>query len=165
MVGLLCPDEPLPPETIQHYATYLALVATIRTELENEIDTFKDWLKENDLLDGYDDTIDDDDRILTGKELEEHIFNMDLISRQVEKNKKNIDRDTRPVEEFQAPAATEPNRSNSAQIIASILSSLFAGPPVSTEAHRLHPLNSEETHYFELRLLVDEALYRSTHTE
>jgi hypothetical protein len=31
MVGLLCPDEPLPPETIQHYTTYQALVAYIRT--------------------------------------------------------------------------------------------------------------------------------------
>jgi hypothetical protein len=25
MEGLLCPDEPLPPETIQHYATYLSI--------------------------------------------------------------------------------------------------------------------------------------------
>jgi hypothetical protein len=29
MVGLLCPDEPLPPETIQHYTAYASLVATL----------------------------------------------------------------------------------------------------------------------------------------
>jgi hypothetical protein len=35
MVGLLCPVEPLPPETIQHFTTYLTLVSILRIELEN----------------------------------------------------------------------------------------------------------------------------------
>jgi hypothetical protein len=43
MVGLLCPDEPLPPDTIQHYTTYLALVSYIRIKIEVEIDTVQDW--------------------------------------------------------------------------------------------------------------------------
>jgi len=37
-IGLLCPDEPLPPETIQHYAAYLGVVASIDTELVIELD-------------------------------------------------------------------------------------------------------------------------------
>jgi hypothetical protein len=157
MVGLLYPDEPLPPETIQHYTTYLALVAIIRTELEFEIETFHD---------GYDETTDDDrSRILTPEESEERIFNMDLISRQAEKNKKKIDcaqngTCTRPVEELQAAAATEPL--NSAQRISSTLSSIFAGPPVSTEARRLYPPSSDNKLDFALRLLADDALQEQT---
>jgi hypothetical protein len=111
MVGLLCPDEPLPPETIQHYATYLALVATIRIGIEVEIDTFRFEEISDDLLDdyryGYNDT--DDYKERTPEENEECILYTELLFRQAEKGRENINRslagtDARPVEEFQAPA-------------------------------------------------------------
>jgi hypothetical protein len=61
--------------------------------------------------DDDDDTTDDDRRILTPEESDERIFNMDLISRQAEKNKKKIDCHqtgtyARPVEEFQQVPGT-----------------------------------------------------------
>jgi hypothetical protein len=170
MVGLLCPDEPLPPDTIQHYTTYLALVATIRTYIEVKIDLFdEDGSVGDDLLDGYDDTTDDDTtddlRILTQEEREESRRNMDLVSRQAEKNKEKIDRtlagtDTRPVEEFQAPAL---NRLDAAQKLSASMSALFAGPPISAEARRLHrPLTETEEYTYCWRLLADAALQENT---
>ena len=167
MVGLLCPDEPLPPETSQHYSTYLALVATIRTGIDNEIYTDdEDGLVGDDLLDGYEDTTadnttDDDLRIQTLEEEEENRRNQDLISRQAEKSKNKIDKahagtDTRPVEEFQAPA---PDRLDAAQKLSSSMSALFAGLPISAEARRLHrSLTETEKGVFCWRLLADAAL-------
>jgi hypothetical protein len=170
MVGLLCPDEPLPPETIQHYATYLALVAIIRNETEFEIqgvDAFESI--GDDLLDGYDDTPDNDHRIQTPKERAERLRNKDFISRQAEKNKKKIDRaqagtDTRPVEEFQVPAVgSEPNRLNFHQRVSATSSSLFVGPPVSVETRYLHRLLTDtEMMAFNWRRMIDNAFQEHT---
>jgi hypothetical protein len=170
MVGLLCPDEPLPPETIQHYTAYLALVAIIHIEIEVELDTVDDDEVGDDLIDGYEDTITDDYttddlRILSPEEREENRRNHDLISRQAEKNKEKIDRtlagtDTGSVQEFQAPA---PNRLDAAQKLSSSMSTLFAGPPISAETRRLHrPLADMEEEAFRWRLMVDVALQENT---
>jgi hypothetical protein len=188
MVGLLCPDEPLPPETIQHYTTYLALVANIVIEIEVEIHTVYDDEVADDLLDGYDDTpaVDyadgdkadedtadddisdddatDDDRIQTP---EERKRNRDLICRQAEKNKEKINRtlagtDTSPVEEFQAPAS---NRLDAARKLSSFTLALFAGPPISAEERRVHrPLTDTEKYSFLWRLMADEALQENTNS-
>jgi hypothetical protein len=167
MVGLLCPDEPLPPETIQHYTAYLALIASIRTGIQAEIGTDEyDGLVGDDLLDGYEDTTDDNTiHEHTLEEEEENRRDKDLISRQAEKGKARIDKAhtgtrTRPVEEFQAPA---PNRLDAAQKLSSSMSALFAGPPISAEARRLHrPLTNMETYAFCWRHLVDAALQENT---
>jgi hypothetical protein len=90
--GLLCPDEPLPPETIQHYTTYRALVATISMDIEIEIDSCEDHEVGDDLLNGYDVTTDENRRKQTPEEVEERWRNMNLVSRQAEKNKEKIDR-------------------------------------------------------------------------
>jgi hypothetical protein len=170
MVGLLCLDEPLPPETIQHYTAYLALVATIRTEIEVEIDNIciDAGSVGDDLLDGYNDTT-DGYRRQTPEEREERNRNIDLISRQAEKNKEKIDRaepagtNTSPVEEFQAPAEAEFNLLDSMQRFTSTMSVLFTGPPVSAEARRLHrPLTEMEEWVFCWRRLVDDALQEHT---
>jgi hypothetical protein len=188
MVGLLCPDEPLPPETIQHYTTYLALIATIQTAIQVEIGWAEndrldraeyDRAEDDYSLDVYDDTTHNDRRIYTSEEREELSRNWDLISRQAEKNKKKIDRAqasteeaqagayVSPVEAFHATGATEPNRLNFAQRISYDLRrisydlpSLFVGPPISAEARR--PLTDYEEGDF-WRLLVDDALQEDTH--
>jgi hypothetical protein len=168
MVGLLCPDEPLPPETIQHYATYLALVATIVTQIEYEITVVLQYteLIGDDLLDGYDDT-DDIRRIETPEEREEAGRNHDLIYRQAEKGREEINRslvgiDTRPVEEFQAPGL---NRLDAAQKLSSSISLLFAGPPVSAEERRLQrPLTDTEEYAFLWRLSINDALQENTNS-
>jgi hypothetical protein len=167
MVGLLCPDEPLPPETIQHYTTYLALVAIIQNEIEEELIGLIDADEVgDDLIDGYEDTTATwEPRILTPEEREENRRNWDLICRQAEKSKEKIDRslagtDTRPVEEFQAPV---PNRLDAAQKLSFSMSALFAGPPISAEARRLHrPVTKLEEDVFCWRRLVDAALQENT---
>jgi hypothetical protein len=167
MVCLLCPDEPLPPETIQHNTTYIALVATIPIGIEVEIYTEdEDELVGDDLLNDYydDNTADDDRKILTPEE--EQRRHQDLISGQAEKSKDKIDKahagtHTRLVEEFQAPA---PNRLDAAQKLSSSMSALFAGPPISSEDRRLHRPSPTETEKYEFcwRLLADAALQENT---
>jgi hypothetical protein len=168
MVGLLCPDEPLPPETIQHYATYLSLIATIVTQIEYEIIVVLQYteLIGDDLLDGYDDTT-DDLKTLTPEEREENRRNMDLISRQAEKGREEINRsrvgiDMRPVEEFQAPGL---NRLDAAQKLSSSISLLFAGPSISAEERRLkRPLTDTEEYAFLWRLSVNDALQENANS-
>jgi hypothetical protein len=194
MVGLLCPDEPLPPETIQHYATYLALVTTIKIEIETELDSVNDVEVGHDLLDGYDDTKDDrrrqtpeereeerverirnmhltkDGSLETPEEREERIRDIDLISRQAEKNKERIDRaqagtDTRPMEAFHIPAEadTPSNVFESAQRCSVTMSVLYGGPPVPAEVRRLNrPLTDTEQYAFCWRRLADDALQENT---
>jgi hypothetical protein len=167
MVGLLCPDEPLPPETIQHYTTYHALVAFIWIQIGVEIDEFK-----------YYEPIGDDLREFCGRdttrnmrtpeEMEERMRNMSLITRQAEINKERMDRaqagtDTRRVEEFHAPASAQANLADSRRKLSAAISALFAGPPVSAETRRLHrPLNEMEQYAFRWRRLVDDALQETT---
>jgi hypothetical protein len=163
MVGLLCPDEPLPPETIQHYTTYLALVAIIHIEIIVELDSVDDDEVGDDLLDGYEDTTEHRER--TPEEREERIRNMDLISRQAEKNKEKLDRAqaTNSLEEFQAPAEAEFNLSDSVARVKSTMSALFTGPPIPAEARRLNRrLTDEEEWAFSWRRLVDDALQENT---
>jgi hypothetical protein len=163
MVGLLCPDEPLPPETIQHYAAYLALVAIIQIEFEVELDSVNDADVGDDLIDGYEDTT--EYRRRTPEEREERIRNMDLISRQAEKNKEKLDRSqmSSPLEAFQAPAEAEFNLSDSVSRVSSTMSALFTGPPVPAEARRLNrPLTQSEKFAFFWRRLVDDALQENT---
>lgn len=38
MVGLICLEEPLPPNTIQHFAAYRAMVEVLRSEITIELD-------------------------------------------------------------------------------------------------------------------------------
>ena len=39
-VGSLCPQVPLPPDTLHHYATYLAVFTCRNAELQMEMDDF-----------------------------------------------------------------------------------------------------------------------------
>jgi hypothetical protein len=167
MVGLLCPDEPLPPETIQHYTTYLALIASIQIEVTVELDDPEPV--GDDLLVGYEDTT-DEHRSQTPEEREERIHNMNLISRQAEKSKEKIDKahagiDTSPLEAFQAPAEADSASKflDSLARVTYTMSALFAGPPVPAEARRLdRPLTDREQYAFCWRRLVDDALQEDT---
>jgi hypothetical protein len=159
MVGLLCPDEPLPPETIQHYTTYLALVAIIQIEIEVEVDMVQFAEVGDDLLDGYEHTTEYPEQ--TPEEREERNRNSDLISRQAEKNKEKLDRAqaTNALEEFQAPAEADFSLTDSVARVSSTRSALFTGPPIPAEARRLNRLltDDEEGAFFKRRL-VDAAL-------
>jgi hypothetical protein len=167
MVGLLCPDEPLPPETIQHYTTYLALISIIQLEIAVELDTVQETESVgDDLLHGYEGTTDQDDRLQTPEEKEERRRNRDLIARQAEKNKEKIDRvDTRPVEAFHVPAEedSESNILGSAQRVSATKALLYTGPRVSAEARRLNRrLTDTEKYAFCWRRLADDALQENT---
>lgn len=91
MVGLLCPDEPLPPDTIQHYTTYLALLANIRIELEFEIGAVEQFESVgDDLLVDDDRTENNDRRIQTPEEKEERIRHRDLIFDRKRRTRKRL---------------------------------------------------------------------------
>ena len=87
MIGVLCENEPLPPNTIQHNAAYRALIETLFCELEIEEDTQYDHGVGDDLLNfGNDDS--GTRKVLTPKEMEERSFQNDLIDYRADRNKK-----------------------------------------------------------------------------
>jgi len=70
LVGLLCDDEPLPPDTIQHAAAYRAMICIIGTLIENECTDSPEYPGvSKDLL------IDDGDDIVQKSSEEEKIEN------------------------------------------------------------------------------------------
>jgi hypothetical protein len=168
MVGLLCPDEPLPPETIQHYTTFLAVVVFIWIQIGVEIDDFKYAESIGDDLRVFCDAATDDRKMRTPEEMEERMRNMSLIARQAEKNKEKMDRaqagtDMSLLVEFQASEEAGPNLVDDRRKLSASISALFTGPPVSAETRRLHrPLNEMEQWAFRWRRLVDEALQETT---
>jgi hypothetical protein len=164
MVGLLCEDEPFPPETIQHYAAYLGIVETIDTELALEMDDIYSKEVGEDLLP------DEQERQAmaelyrstrrTPEEIEERKLSKDLIARQVEKNKKKLERQDAPAEEFKAPEAETPSLADTVECweLRCMVSALFAGPPATPESRQIHrPLEEHEKGVFKWRMLCDDA--------
>jgi hypothetical protein len=70
MVGLLCPGEPPPPETIQHYTTFQALVEFIWIQIGVEIVDFKDVKSISDDLRDFCDEAADDRKTRTPEEMD-----------------------------------------------------------------------------------------------
>jgi hypothetical protein len=165
MVGLLCEDEPLPPDTIQHYAAYYGIVVTIETRLEIEMDDiyahgvgedlFPDEQERQAMVELYRSTR------RTPEEIEERKRSMDLISRQAEKNNKKLKRQDAPAEEFKAPEAETPSLADTLETLTLISfkrRTLFAGPPATPESRQFHrPLEEHEKWAFKWRLLCDDA--------
>ena len=58
-VGMLCEDEPLPPDTIQHNSAYRAIIEFLFSALSWETDTLDDvgWDNVGEDLLGFDDTV------------------------------------------------------------------------------------------------------------
>lgn len=97
-VGLLCEEEPLPPQTIEYAAAYAGVVATILCELEVEIDTCGDIDIGQDLIELYYDPFVEEERIrreeyrTTTQNRDQRCIDMKLIGRAAEKNRKMLER-------------------------------------------------------------------------
>jgi hypothetical protein len=90
-VGLLCLEEPLPPDTIQHYTAYLAVWERLSTELSKECDIDLDMLAD-DLTEfcGAEETMDYD--TLSPEEKEKRNYELLLIGPTAEKYRRRLQR-------------------------------------------------------------------------
>jgi len=156
LVGVICEEEPLPPDTIQHNATFRALIHYLFVKLEVEIDT------QGELSDvGEDLFVHDNDgftgRARTDEEMEEYRVERALIEHRAEKNMKKLER--KDVGEFRVNSSNEYGRAEVTRGL-DTMTKLFAGGPVSAEQRSsiVRPLNSDERCSFRWRILCDAAL-------
>lgn len=158
-VGVLCESEPLPPDTIQHNATYRAVIETLLTELLVEIDTQGDheigddlWLLSDETKSNY----------RTPEEIAEYEIERQLIEAKSVYNKKKMqDRveEGRDWEKFQVTPTSTFDADKYDAKITGIMSQLYAGPPVSKQQRQsMRSLSDEERYAFRWRRLCDAAL-------
>uniref|UniRef100_A0A7S2K7D0 MYND-type domain-containing protein n=1 Tax=Leptocylindrus danicus TaxID=163516 RepID=A0A7S2K7D0_9STRA len=95
-VGLLCEDEPLPPQTIEYGAAYFGVVATIKCELMIEIDTSVDEVGQDLIKLYYEPVLAEEclgrEENSTARSFEQRTIDMSLIGKEARKNKKKLDR-------------------------------------------------------------------------
>ena len=159
MIGVLCENEPLPPDTIQHNATYRALIEILFSNLIVETDTQDDMLGDDvreELL-NYDEEDDDDSkRYFTEKEREENQYKQDLIEHRAEKNMDKMKR--KDVGEFQAEEKVW-NQNEIKERADGLMKDLYVRGPVSgEERNSMLPLTQNEKYTFRWRILCDAAL-------
>jgi hypothetical protein len=168
-VGLLCPNEPLPPQTIQHYAAYSGVIACIKIQLEVEMDDIYDRDVGEDFLEEFYEKNPPECRSRTEEEREQLSASIALIGRAAEKNKKKLDRKAEADEEVEFTAeersAGDLIQSSVSSLIKT-MSDIFEGGPCTEEDRRPpRPLTESENNYgFRWRLLCDTAFQEDKHT-
>ena len=144
---MLCPQEDLPPDTIHHYATYLAVFACIDEELMMEMEdpdcVGADLLEENQPPPPPPSPTMPK---RTPQEMKEHETNMLLVENAAEKGAKNLKKRNTSLsssgaendnEEFFVPATPRSKMiSEVASICQSAFSKIFKGGPCSEEDRR-----------------------------
>lgn len=157
-VGLLCEDEPLPPETIQHFAAYRAMVMMIKVEIEVELDVCMDMEDiGEDLMPGHTGQV-WAQRTTKRSEAEktEWAMKRSLIEHQAERLKEKLE--TKGTSEPFRPAEQETSIGDLFGRMGDISAILFSGPPISKEERAAHrPLTREEEIAFSWRRLADAA--------
>uniref|UniRef100_A0A7S2MWX3 MYND-type domain-containing protein n=1 Tax=Helicotheca tamesis TaxID=374047 RepID=A0A7S2MWX3_9STRA len=154
MIGVLCEKEPLPPNTIQHNATYRALIQILFTELEVENDfqwDLEDVGEDLRLRDG-------DDNRRSPEEQEEFKRQQDLIEHRAEKNMKKMKR--KEIGEFEVKDSNESlDDKQIKKMYESLMEDLYSGGPISQdERNSMRPLTEDEKSAFHWRRLCDAAL-------
>jgi MYND finger len=170
MVGLLCPDEPFPPGTVQHLATYYGLVEYLKTLIVREVDRQR--------LGEYEDIgedlciLDEDERKWHSEE--EQNMNLELIRDRAEKYKRKLDkRAAEAAEEDEDDEAGDSRRLESEEFdiaetpssIQGIIHTLFSGTPLSREQReqlQRRPFSLNEICTFFWRVLCDRAFQGSS---
>lgn len=166
--GLLVPSEPLPPETMIYYAAYLAVVATIKTELEVEMDDIDNKEVGEDLLPNAATLreISRRDRVvITEEQRDENIRRWTLNTKLGLRNKKKLDNaDDGDVDLAAAAAVNNQVTANDSDSLSKQLYSILEGGPASAESRQhSRPLTSSEVCYgFRWRLLCDAAFQEHT---
>lgn len=164
-IGLLCPDEPLPPPTLEHVAAYHGVIACIETELQIEMD--ESFVGE-DLLKAFEEaTVPCQERsVLSKEEQRQRIASMALIDKVAAKNRKKLNRKANAQEKEVEFKAEETNNDPSTTIAkyARIRRALFSGPPCTEQDRRPpRPLTDDEKDCgFRWRLLCDAAFQEDT---
>mmetsp|Transcript_14653 Transcript_14653/g.35339 ORF Transcript_14653/g.35339 Transcript_14653/m.35339 type:complete len:471 (+) Transcript_14653:87-1499(+) len=159
MIGVLCEDEPLPPDTIQHNATYRAMIEILFSNLEVEMDMQWDCGDVGDDLLEYDEA---DPRYnnLTPEEKMERGVKIDLMEYRAEKNMNKMKK--KKVGDFKVePEEVKDDKylSEKVQQMSEDMMKLFAGGPISRrERSKMRPLTKDEEHAFRWRRLMDAAL-------
>jgi hypothetical protein len=157
MLGLLCPDEPFPPGTVQHLSTYYALLEYLKIQIGVELDLQRDM---EDV--GEDLRLPEQDERIWRTEEEQR--NFELIRDRAEKNKKKLDK--KFVEEDKDAEATEYRFERSEfrweesfSRMNEIIATLFNGTPLSTSQREQirRPTTSDEEQAFRWRLLCEAA--------
>mmetsp|Transcript_25410 Transcript_25410/g.39896 ORF Transcript_25410/g.39896 Transcript_25410/m.39896 type:complete len:479 (+) Transcript_25410:169-1605(+) len=158
-VGMLCEDEPLPPDTIQHNSTYRAIIDILFTALEVEIDTQFDFDDAGEDLLYYDEE-DSSSVKRTEQEMEDFTVKQTLIEHRAEKNLNKLKKG-KDVGEFHVDEKV----STPVDFMSAThdLMKIFAGGPVSKrERDSIRPLNDDEKAAFQWRRLCDAALQEDT---
>ena len=152
MVGLLCKDEPLPPGTIQHFATYLAISTTLRRLIQIEIEVGSQG--EEGLRQAPSPTT------LSQQEQDERYRNSELIRHRAEKNKRKLDKkgdDQKDIKEF----VPEEWPKSGGAMVTKWVEDIYGGPPMSSEEReraRNELGEEEEKTTFKWRCLCYDAL-------
>jgi len=160
MIGVLCEKEPFPPNTVQHNATYRALIETLFTELEVEFD--EQYMRGDigeDIL-NYDQ--EDSSNRRSPEEMEEYDYKLKLIEYQAEKNMEKMKRKVergKDVGEFVVEESNvEPPDSTYLKDRTENLKSLFLGGAMSQdERNSMRSLTDDEKYVFSWRRLCDAA--------
>jgi len=158
-IGMLCEDEPLPPDTVQHNSTFRAIIQILFTALEVEVDTQDESGDVGEDLLNYDEA-DRSCNPRTAQEIEDLKVKNALIEHRAEKNLKKLKKG-KDVGEFHVE---DPNYGID-DILSRVneLKLIFDGGPVSKrERDSIRPLNDDEKYAFDWRILCDAALQQDT---
>eukprot|EP00546_Thalassionema_frauenfeldii_P013307 CAMPEP_0178927822 /NCGR_PEP_ID=MMETSP0786-20121207/19461_1 /TAXON_ID=186022 /ORGANISM="Thalassionema frauenfeldii, Strain CCMP 1798" /LENGTH=473 /DNA_ID=CAMNT_0020603417 /DNA_START=8 /DNA_END=1425 /DNA_ORIENTATION=+ len=162
MIGVLCEKEPLPPNTIQHTATYRALIEVLFSQLDVE----SDMQYEMDDV-GQDFLNFDEERPIqrfSEKERKENEFNQKLFEYQAEKNLHKMKSKRTEIAEFdvkeEVPGIGDRYTSEMREETMKGVLGLFEGGPFQERAVR--DLNNDEKYAFRWRRLCDAAFQEDT---
>lgn len=171
IIGLLCEDEPLPPNTIQHGAAYVAMLEVLFTEIEVEYDN-DEWheLRKElvDIGEEFQCQREPDHLQLTEKEEAERKKNWDVVEARAERNKQRLEHSKNKAKNKDEFKVEE--REFSTEFMEGMFQrftkTLFNGPPIPKAERKslLQSLDEDERSAFYWRILADETLQENTHS-
>ncbi len=178
MIGVLCEDEPMPPDTIQHKAAFSAMVETLFTEIIVELDSVDDEDYDEELIEYYyEQEHENEQKRLEAKSNlpcidgedgevrsdEEKRIAYSLIEYRAERNKEKL-KQKKNVKEFHVETSEDDANANANENMSSLhhmMIDLFHGGPISPEQRRVlnvRPTEKYVDYQFRWRKLCDAAL-------
>ncbi|KAL3915195.1 MAG: hypothetical protein SGILL_005759, partial [Bacillariaceae sp.] len=166
--GLLCNNEPLPPDTVQHYAAYLGIFSFLETLLEVETDMARDGMLPDDLEAwcNQDQGNQNQQEAATLTEEEQEVRENErlLIGRAAEKQQRKLERRANgETATFNPPAPSDADYMNQFATHLSQTRIIFEGRPCTAADRRPpRPLQEDEKHSFLWRIFCDDAFQEDT---
>lgn len=161
LVGLVCENEPFPPGTVQHYATYLAIVETLYTELTVELDTCGD----GELFDVGKDLILEDHissyTRLSREEVEERMVRLELVRDRADRYRDKLENKKESQDRHYVPEKM--SLASTLDVTEDIIRTLYTEKQGSEAWERCsRELSREEPISFYWRILCDKAFQEET---